>query len=53
MAELKGMPHAEIATSRGGTRNAVYKLTHDARKRVQAQLQAAGIFAHDVLWAFE
>jgi RNA polymerase sigma-70 factor, ECF subfamily len=53
VAELKGMPHAEIATSLGVTRNAVYKLTHDARKRVHAQLQAAGISAHDVLWAFE
>jgi RNA polymerase sigma-70 factor, ECF subfamily len=53
VAELKGMPHAEIATSLGVTRNAVYKLTHDARKRVQAQLQAAGISANDVLWAFE
>jgi len=53
VAELKGMPHAEIATSLGVTRNAVYKLTHDARKRVQAQLQAAGISVHDVLWAFE
>jgi RNA polymerase sigma-70 factor (ECF subfamily) len=52
-AELQGMPHAEIATRLGMKRNALYKLAHDARKHVKAHLEAAGISAADVLWAFE
>jgi RNA polymerase sigma-70 factor (ECF subfamily) len=52
-AELRGMPHAEIAAQLGMKRNALYKLAHDARKRVKAALQAAGISEADVLWAFE
>ena len=53
VAELNGMPHAEIATALGMTRNAVYKLTHDARRRVKAHLEAAGVSEVDVLWIFE
>lgn len=53
IAELNGMPHAEIATALGMKRNAVYKLTHDARKRVKAHLEAAGLSEVDVLWMFE
>ena len=53
VAELNGMPQAEIATLLGLNRNALYKLSHDARKRVKAQLQEAGISETDVLWVFE
>jgi RNA polymerase sigma-70 factor (ECF subfamily) len=53
VAELNGMPHAEIATSLGMNRNALYKLSHDARKRVKAHLEGAGISEVDVLWVFE
>lgn len=53
VAELNGVPHAEIATALGMTRNAVYKLTHDARRRVKAHLEAAGVSEVDVLWIFE
>ena len=53
VAELNGMPHAEIATSLGMNRNALYKLSHDARKRVKAHLEEAGISEGDVLWVFE
>jgi RNA polymerase sigma-70 factor (ECF subfamily) len=53
VAELNGMPHAEIATSLGINRNALYKLSHDARKRVKAHLQKVGISEVEVLWAFE
>jgi RNA polymerase sigma-70 factor (ECF subfamily) len=53
VAELNGMPHAEIAARLGMKRNALYKLSHDARKRVKAQLEAAGVSGADVLWVFE
>ncbi len=53
VAELNGMPHAEIAARLGMNRNALYKLSHDARKRVKAHLEAAGVSAGDVLWVFE
>jgi RNA polymerase sigma-70 factor (ECF subfamily) len=53
VAELEGMPHAEIATALGMNRNALYKLSHDARKRVRAHLERVGISHVDVLWVFE
>ena len=53
VAELRGMPQAEIATSLGLNRNALYKLSHDARKRVKQHLEEAGISEVDVLWVFE
>jgi RNA polymerase sigma-70 factor (ECF subfamily) len=53
VAELNGVPHAEIAMSLGMNRNALYKLSHDARKRVKAHLGEAGISEADVLWVFE
>ena len=53
VAELNGMPQAEIATFLGLNRNALYKLSHDARKRVKAHLEETGISAADVLWVFE
>jgi RNA polymerase sigma-70 factor (ECF subfamily) len=52
-ARLRGMPPAEIAAQLGMNRGALYKLAHDARKRVKARLEAAGISEADVLWAFE
>lgn len=53
VAELEGMPHAEIAERLGINRNALYKLSHDARKSVKAHLEALGISEADVLWVFE
>jgi RNA polymerase sigma-70 factor (ECF subfamily) len=41
-AELNGMPHGEIASQMGLTRNAVYKLGHDARRALRRALEAAG-----------
>ncbi len=52
-AELQGMPQAEIAAQLGMNRNALYKLAHDARKRVRAKLEEAGLSAADVLPVFE
>lgn len=48
LAELKGMPQDEIARQLGSNRNAVYKLTHDARKKLKQGLEAAGYTAADV-----
>ena len=53
VAELNGMPQSEIAASLGVNRNALYKLSHDARKRVKGHLGEAGISEVDVLWVFE
>ncbi len=48
LAELKGMPQDEIADQLGSNRNAIYKLTHDARKKLKKSLEAAGYTAEDV-----
>ena len=53
LAELKGMPQDEIARHIGSNRNAVYKLTHDARKRLKRGLEAAGYEAADISAAFD
>lgn len=52
LAELKGIPQDEIARHLGSNRNAIYKLTHDARKRLKQGLEAAGYKAGDVNMAF-
>ena len=48
LAELHGMPLEEIGRRTGSNRNAVYKLTHDARKRLKQSLVAAGFSAADL-----
>ncbi|MCR9296395.1 MAG: sigma-70 family RNA polymerase sigma factor [bacterium] len=48
LAELKGMPLDEIAQRMGSNRNAIYKLTHDARKKLRTGLEAAGYTAEDI-----
>jgi RNA polymerase sigma-70 factor (ECF subfamily) len=52
VAELRGMPQAEIAAQMGLTRNALYKLTHDARQKLKHRLEAAGIDGDEVREAF-
>jgi RNA polymerase sigma-70 factor (ECF subfamily) len=52
LAELRGMPQDEIARHLGGNRNALYKLTHDARKRLKQGLERAGFGADDIRAAF-
>jgi RNA polymerase sigma factor (sigma-70 family) len=47
-AELRGMPLEEIARRMGSNVNAVYKLLHDARKRLKRGLETAGYTAEDV-----
>ena len=52
LSELKGVPQDDIARHLGSSRNALYKLTHDARKRLKQGLEAAGYSAVDVNVAF-
>jgi RNA polymerase sigma-70 factor, ECF subfamily len=52
-AELNGMPQDEIARQLGSNRNAVYKLTHDARIKLRAGLEAAGFGPENWLDAWE
>ena len=52
LAALRGMPLDEIARHLGINRNALYKLTHDARKRLKRGLEAAGFTAEDIGAAF-
>jgi RNA polymerase sigma-70 factor, ECF subfamily len=52
-AELNGMPQDEIARQLGSNRNAVYKLTHDARIKIRAGLEAAGFGPENWLDAWE
>lgn len=53
VAELRGMPQAEIAAQMGLTRNALYKLTHDARQNLKRGLEAAGISGDEVRETFD
>jgi DNA-directed RNA polymerase specialized sigma24 family protein len=53
VAELEGMPHGEIPERLGIKQNALYELSHDARKSVKVHLEALGICEADVLWVFE
>jgi RNA polymerase sigma-70 factor, ECF subfamily len=52
-AELRGMPQEEIAAQMGSNRNALYKLGHDARLKLQRGLERLGLSADQVLWAFD
>ena len=51
-AELNEMPQDEIARYLGSNRNALYKLTHDARRRLRQGLEAAGFTAENIGTAF-
>ena len=48
LAELQGMPQEEIGRRTGSNRNAIYKITHDARKRLKKGLIAAGYSESDL-----
>lgn len=48
LAELGGMPQSEIGRLLGANRNAIYKLTHDARKRIKRELEELGYSAEDL-----
>ncbi len=48
-----GMPTQEVARRLDTNRNALYKLMHDARQRLQRRMLAEGISLEDALAAFE
>ena len=52
-AELGGMPLPQIAEKLGSNTNSLYKLLHDARKKLRRGLEAAGFTSDDVreAWA--
>ncbi len=47
-AKLSGMPVAEIARRQNTNQGALYKLLHDARKRLREHLEAQGFDASDL-----
>lgn len=49
LAELGGLPSNEIARQMQTTRGAVYKLVHDARKRLLADFRSQGLNATELL----
>jgi RNA polymerase sigma-70 factor (ECF subfamily) len=52
-AILRGMPIQEVAQRMHTNRNALYKLLHDARQRLQKKMLDEGLSAKEVLSAFE
>jgi len=48
-----GMPIDEVAKRMGTNRNALYKLIHDARKRMLQRLKERGLTPGEILVAFE
>jgi RNA polymerase sigma-70 factor (ECF subfamily) len=50
---LEGMPISEVARRMGINQNALYKLLHDARKKLKLRMEVAGLSPQDVLAAFE
>lgn len=49
LAELGGLPLMEIARRTGRKRGALYKLLHDARKRLRTHLHGQGLSAADLI----
>lgn len=49
---IQGIPLEEVARRMGTNRNALYKLLHDARKRLKSRMEAEGLSPEDVLAAF-
>jgi RNA polymerase sigma-70 factor (ECF subfamily) len=52
-AVFQGMPLDELARRMDTNRNALYKLLHDARKRLKERMLQEGLSPDDVLAAFE
>ena len=50
---LKGIPMDIVAEQMGTNRNALYKLLHDARKKLRAHLESQGISINYMLRVFE
>jgi len=52
LAELKGLPQIRIADLLGSNRNAVYKMGHDARKKLKQAMEDSGLGIEDINSAF-
>jgi len=50
---LEGMPISEVARRMNTNQNALYKVLHDARKRLKGRMEAAGISPREALAAFD
>jgi RNA polymerase sigma-70 factor (ECF subfamily) len=50
---LEGMPISEVAKRMGTNPNALYKLLHDARRKLKRRMETAGFSPQEVLAAFE
>lgn len=53
LAAMGGMTLEAVADRMGTNRNALYKLLHDARKRLKKRMLAESFTPHDVLGAFD
>ena len=50
---MEGAPMEEVARRLGSNRNAVYKMLHDARRRLKSRLEDAGFPPGELLAMFE
>jgi RNA polymerase sigma-70 factor (ECF subfamily) len=50
---LEGMPISEVARRMGTNQNALYKVLHDARRKLKREMEAAGLSPQEVLAVFE
>jgi RNA polymerase sigma-70 factor (ECF subfamily) len=50
---LEGMPVSAVARRMNTNQNALYKVLHDARKRLKGRMEAAGISPREALAAFD
>ena len=50
---LEEMPISEAARRMGTNQNALYKLLHDARRKLKRRMETAGISSRDVLEVFD
>src|SRR5215217_7031565 len=50
---LEGMLISEVARRTGTNQNALYKLLHDARRKLKRRMEAAGLSPQEVLAAFD
>jgi RNA polymerase sigma-70 factor (ECF subfamily) len=50
---LEGMPIAEVARRMGTNQNALYKLLHDARKKLKLRMEDVGLPPQEVLAALD
>jgi RNA polymerase sigma-70 factor (ECF subfamily) len=53
IAELRGVPQEELAIRMATTRNALYKIGHDGRKRLKRTLVASGLSWDQIDWALQ